>query len=131
LALTDVDIGPDGNMYFCVGGRGGQSSLYRVSYKGSASTELSNLDTTSEHAKARKIRHMLEDFHGHCPPPHLQTRGGDGYQENQRERCRFFLRIAFGLRNIPSSEYAGNPNFKACFLSRQAGRLPSAGKPKE
>ena len=31
LALTDVDIGPDGNMYFCVGGRGGTVlSLPRV-----------------------------------------------------------------------------------------------------
>jgi putative heme-binding domain-containing protein len=65
LALTDVVIGPDGNMYFCVGGRGGQSSLYRVSYKGEASTALSKLDTTSEHAKARATRHKLEAFHGH------------------------------------------------------------------
>ena len=64
LALTDVDIGPDGSMYFCVGGRGGQSYLYRVSYKGAESTELSKLDTTSKHAKARATRRMLENFHG-------------------------------------------------------------------
>ena len=64
LALTDVDIGPDGNMYFCVGGRGGQSYLYRVSYKGTESTELSILDTTSKHATARTTRRMLETFHG-------------------------------------------------------------------
>ena len=64
LALTDVDIGPDGNMYFCVGCRGGQSYLYRVSYKGAESTALSKLDTTSKHAKARATRRMLEAFHG-------------------------------------------------------------------
>ena len=64
LALTDVDIGPDGSMYFCVGGRGGQSYLYRVSYKGAESTALSKLDTTSKHANARSARRMLENFHG-------------------------------------------------------------------
>ena len=64
LALTDVVIGPDGNMYFCVGGRGGQSYLYRITYTGSESTELSQLDTTSDHAKARATRRKLESFHG-------------------------------------------------------------------
>lgn len=68
LALTDVDIGPDGNMYFCVGGRGGQSRLYRISYTGNAPTKLSKLDTTSEHAKARETRKMIESFHGHTDP---------------------------------------------------------------
>ena len=42
LALTDVDIGPDGHMYFCVGGRKGQSYLYRVRYVGNESTALSS-----------------------------------------------------------------------------------------
>jgi putative heme-binding domain-containing protein len=73
LALTDVVIGPDGNMYFCVGGRGGQSYLYRVSYTGDASTSLSKLDTVSEHAKARAIRHQLEAFHGHSDPKAVAT----------------------------------------------------------
>ena len=30
LPLTDVAIGPDGAMYFMIGGRGAQSELYRV-----------------------------------------------------------------------------------------------------
>ena len=30
LPLTDMTIGRDGAMYFAVGGRGGQSELYRV-----------------------------------------------------------------------------------------------------
>ena len=73
LALTDVVIGPDGNMYFCVGGRGGQSYLYRVSYEGDAPTTLSKLDTTSEHAKARATRHKLEAFHGQPNPDAIAT----------------------------------------------------------
>ncbi|MDC0157460.1 c-type cytochrome [Verrucomicrobia bacterium] len=92
LALTDVDVGPDGNMYFCVGGRGGQSSLYRVSYKGSASTELSKLDTTSEHAKARKTRHMLEAFHGHPDPKALATAWP--YLNDDDYHLRYAARIA-------------------------------------
>jgi len=94
LALTDIDIGPDGNMYFCVGGRGGQSSLYRVSYKGKADTSLSKLDTTSSHAKARKARHMLEAFHGH-PDPNIE--GVDiawPYLNSDDYHLRYAARIA-------------------------------------
>ena len=34
LNVTDLDFGPDGAMYFVVGGRRTQSALYRVSYQG-------------------------------------------------------------------------------------------------
>jgi putative heme-binding domain-containing protein len=73
LALTDVDIGPDGHMYFCVGGRKGQSYLYRVRYVGNESTELSPLDTSSKHYQARKTRHKLEAFHGKPNPKAIET----------------------------------------------------------
>ena len=73
LPLTDIDVGPDGHMYFCVGGRKGQSYLYRVRYTGDDSTALSKLDTTSEHAKARKTRHLLESFHGGPNPKAIET----------------------------------------------------------
>ena len=59
-------------MYFCVGGRGGQSYLFRVAYTGGASTELSRPDTTSVHAKARATRRMIEKFHGKPNPKALQ-----------------------------------------------------------
>ena len=73
LPLTDIDVGPDGHMYFCVGGRKGQSYLYRIRYTGDNSTALSELDTTSEHAKARKTRHLLESFHGGPSPKAIET----------------------------------------------------------
>jgi len=92
LALTDLDIGPDGNMYFCVGGRGGQSSLYRVSYKGKADTSLSKLDTTSSHAKARKTRHMLEAFHGQSDPKALDAAWP--YLNDDDYHLRYAARIA-------------------------------------
>jgi putative heme-binding domain-containing protein len=95
LPLTDVQIGPDGNMYFTVGGRGGQSYLYRVYYKGKASTKLADLDMTG--AEARKTRRMIESFHGHPDPkalaaawPHLSS---DDYH------LRYAARIAIEWQN--------------------------------
>ena len=92
LALTDVDIGPDGNMYFCVGGRGGQSYLYRVSYKGNASTELSELDTTSLHAQSRATRRTLESFHGKRHPRAVETAWP--YLASEDYHIRYAARIA-------------------------------------
>ena len=39
LNVTDLDFGPDGAMYFVVGGRRTQSALYRVSYQGEPEVE--------------------------------------------------------------------------------------------
>ena len=38
LPVTDMVVGPDRAMYFTVGGRRAQSSLYRVTYQGALST---------------------------------------------------------------------------------------------
>ena len=92
LALTDVVIGPDGNMYFCVGGRGGQSYLYRVSYKGDGPTTLSKLDATSEHAKARAVRHQLEAFHGQANPEAVATAWP--YLSSKDYHLRYAARVA-------------------------------------
>jgi putative heme-binding domain-containing protein len=62
LPLTDVAIGPDGAMYFTVGGRDAQSALYRVTYTGDESTapitkgrELGSVE--------RSVRRQLEALH--------------------------------------------------------------------
>jgi putative heme-binding domain-containing protein len=64
LNLTDVVIGTDGSMYFTIGGRGTQASLFRVTYTGSeasaplAASELRN--TLGD--DARDLRRKLEAF---------------------------------------------------------------------
>ncbi len=62
LRMTDATINPeDGAMYFTVGGRGGQSALYRVTYTGKDST--SSVKAKSPHARSRALRHELEALH--------------------------------------------------------------------
>ncbi|HEX5444807.1 MAG TPA: c-type cytochrome [Pirellulales bacterium] len=80
LPVTDVAIGPDGAMYFTVGGRGTQSGLYRVRYVGSESTAPAAPLVDAAAAEARALRHKLESFHGHQDPaaaefawPHLNS----------------------------------------------------------
>ena len=62
LRMTDSAINCiDGAMYFTVGGRGGQSALYRVTYTGEESTQ--SVKAQSPHADVRKLRHELETLH--------------------------------------------------------------------
>ena len=34
LNVTDLDVGPDGALYFCTGGRGTDGGIYRVRWNG-------------------------------------------------------------------------------------------------
>jgi putative heme-binding domain-containing protein len=62
LPLTDVAIGPDGAMYFTVGGRGTQSELFRVTYVGKEATAKVDYHDP-RNADLRKLRHTLELYH--------------------------------------------------------------------
>lgn len=50
LNVTDVDVGPDGNVYFVLGGRNTQGGVYRVVYTGTAAMERPDADTPLEQA---------------------------------------------------------------------------------
>lgn len=43
LNVTDLDVGPDGSIYFCTGGRGTGGGVYRVIYKGTIPERMKNL----------------------------------------------------------------------------------------
>lgn len=67
LPLTDVVVNPkDGALYFTVGGRRTQSGLYRITYVGKEST--ASIPAPSAGEEARRLRHMLEAFHGKTDP---------------------------------------------------------------
>lgn len=73
LAVTDTVIGEDGAFYFAVGGRGSQSSLYRVYYDGDESTKRAKVKESKDTIKARELRHSLEAFHNNQDPKAVET----------------------------------------------------------
>src|SRR5205823_109256 len=73
LPVTDAAIGPDGALYFTIGGRGTQSGLYRVSYTGKEPTDPAPKVADSAGAQARDLRHMLESFHSRSDPRVIPT----------------------------------------------------------
>jgi putative heme-binding domain-containing protein len=62
LPLTDAAIGPDGALYFTIGGRGTQSELFRVTYTGSEST-IPVDPRDPRNGEQRSLRHKLETYH--------------------------------------------------------------------
>ncbi len=62
LNVTDMEVGPDGAIYFATGGRGTQSGLYRVSYAGPDDSSTFKNSTAASHREARK---HIERWHGH------------------------------------------------------------------
>ncbi|HMJ92013.1 MAG TPA: c-type cytochrome, partial [Candidatus Acidoferrum sp.] len=63
LNVTDMEVGPDGAIYFATGGRGTQSGLYRVSFVGFDSSGSEGVKD-DQAARMRGDRHRLETFHG-------------------------------------------------------------------
>jgi putative heme-binding domain-containing protein len=71
LNLTSLAFGPDGAMYFITGGRGTQSGLYRVSYRGELPSEAGPLKARAAElatAGLRAQRRQLEALHGRNVP---------------------------------------------------------------
>ena len=80
LNLTDVIIGDDGAMYFTIGGRGTQASLFRVTYTGTEpATPIAASDLQEKGGRElRDLRRKLESLNIHADPtavefawPHL------------------------------------------------------------
>ena len=92
--LTDLEIGPDGAMYFTIGGRGTQAGLYRVSYVGTERTDPVSVHTlqVTPAQSARLTRHDLERFHSREDEGAL-TRIWSGLDSPDRH-IRYAARIA-------------------------------------
>jgi putative heme-binding domain-containing protein len=109
LPLTDVAAGPDGALYFSVGGRGTQSELFRVVYTGSESTAPTELHDSAE-AGSRSQRRLLEASHAGRGPNGLQAPPDvgtflKGLQKEIQSGDRFLrtaLRNAFYNSTLPA-----------------------------
>ncbi|MDP1796437.1 MAG: c-type cytochrome [Planctomycetaceae bacterium] len=68
LPLTDNCVGPDGALYFTVGGRGTQSELFRVTYAGTESTAPVSAHD-AEGTELRALRQKIETYHRRVDNP--------------------------------------------------------------
>ncbi len=99
MPVTDAVVGLDGALYYAVGGRGTQSSIYRVTYTGNESTAaVSGHDAAG--AEKRELRRKLEATHGHAQ--------GDvnlliNYLGDEDRFIRYAARV--GLENQPISSW--------------------------
>jgi putative heme-binding domain-containing protein len=62
LNIAAMRFGPDGHMYFVIGGRNTDSKLYRIRYTGDADDRLAKSLVANQ--ELRDLRHSLEQFHG-------------------------------------------------------------------
>ena len=68
LNIAAMRFGPDGHMYFVIGGRNTDSKLYRIRYTGPPDSEP--VRQLKENQEQRDLRRSLEEFHG-------ENRGGE------------------------------------------------------
>ncbi|MFP6584533.1 MAG: cytochrome C, partial [Candidatus Hydrogenedentota bacterium] len=101
LAVTDTTFGADGAFYFCVGGRGTQSALYRVYYDGPESTERTPRSESQDTIDARKLRRSLEVFHGKMDSKAVDTAWA--YLSHEDRFIRYAARLA--IESQPVSEW--------------------------
>lgn len=93
LPLTDVAVGPDGALYFSVGGRGTQSELYRVTYAGEEST--ATVDAKDPRfADLRALRHRLEENHHREADPTEAVELAQSYLGHEDRFIRYAARVA-------------------------------------
>ncbi len=98
LPVTDATIGADGAFYFTIGGRGGQSGLYRVTYAGDQETDPVEPEPLPE---AHQLRRRLEAFHGKQDPEAVETAWP--HLGDDRRFIRYAARVA--IEHQPVKEW--------------------------
>ncbi|MHA3770278.1 DUF7133 domain-containing protein [Verrucomicrobiota bacterium sgz303538] len=106
MPVTDMEFGPDGAMYFTVGGRGTQGGLYRVSYIGASDKALPPTISKAlpsedpDAVKARALRKQLEAFHGKQNPKAVETAWP--HLNSEDRFLRFAARVAIESQPVES-----------------------------
>jgi putative heme-binding domain-containing protein len=105
LNLTDLRFGKDGAMYFITGGRGTQSGLYRVTYRGGeAGRDGGHVAAAENEARAaRETRRRLEAFHRSPDPDAVNVAWP--YLRSPDRALRFAARVAVEAQ--PVSQWKG------------------------
>ncbi|HET6424553.1 MAG TPA: c-type cytochrome [Planctomycetaceae bacterium] len=102
LPLTDNCVGPDGALYFTVGGRGTQSELFRVTYTGDESTAPVSAHDDGG-AELRALRQKAETYHRRVDNPAEAAKFLIPLLAHEDRFIRYAARI--GLENQPISAW--------------------------
>jgi putative heme-binding domain-containing protein len=97
LPLTDAEVGPDGALYFTVGGRGAQSELFRVTYVGEHSTNPAVIEE-DKFSRLRRLRRSLEAYHGHASP--AAVKAGLSQLGNPDRHIRYAARLVMEAQPV-------------------------------
>ncbi len=134
LNVCDHVFGPDGAMYFITGGRGSQSGLYRVIWKGEGDVTPEPVSEPSpaewlQAESARQVRHKLETYHRHRDPAALDFIWT--YLGDDDPWLRFSARVA--LENQPVEGWRERLDSAADTLAAQTALLALArvGEPSD
>lgn len=109
LPLTDCAAGPDGALYFTIGGRGNQSELYRVAYSGDEETSPTDVRSTDRpgaqrpNSGLRHWRHRLEALHTGVHDPESVTNAAMNGLGPYNEHINTAARLA--LERLPVSQW--------------------------
>ncbi len=100
MPLTDNAVGPDGALYFTIGGRGTQSELFRVTYVGTESTAPVDAHD-ARFAELRALRHQLETVpHGKADDPAEAVAFAYPYLGHADRFIRYAARVALEHQDV-------------------------------
>ena len=97
LNISAMRFGPDGNMYFLIGGRNTDSKLYRIRYTGEPSQ--SPMKCLTKNQKLRDLRHSLEAYHGSANGGARAIEDAWPYLSHEDRNIRYAARLA--IENQP------------------------------
>ena len=99
LPLTDAAVGPDGALYFTVGGRGIQSELFRVTYVGTdATAPVDGRDSAL--ADLRALRRQLEQDHRRADDPAQAVAFAWPHLGHEDRFIRYAARVALEHQDV-------------------------------
>jgi len=98
LNIAAMCFGPDGNMYFVIGGRNTESKLYRISYTGEKTA--AEPITLTKNQSLRNLRHSLEKHHGNGGSSLEAVEKAWPYLSHSDRNIRYAARIAIENQDL-------------------------------
>lgn len=98
LNIAAMRFGPDGQMYFIIGGRNTDSKLYRIRYVGEEAAGPSK--ELKANQKLRDLRHTLERFHGSNSGGAAAVEEAWPHLAHQDRNIRYAARVAVECQDV-------------------------------